>query len=145
MQKAAKSSSSSSLSPSSSPSEMTALRGSASKRRGRITTEFLALKHTSRILGHSSTLYVVSPRWNRLGSVMFGRRSTGLALPSFLEPDTGLAHCPRILLLCFRGRISDGRKDKKLFLARNLTNDPMNRRFASTWALFAAAAASDSF
>ena len=45
-------------------------------------TEFLALKHESRILGHSSfpVLYVVSPWWNRLDSVLFGPLRTSLAL-----------------------------------------------------------------
>ena len=30
----------------------------------------------------------------------------------FLEPDTGLDHCPRILLSCFRARISDEGHDE---------------------------------
>ena len=46
----------------------------------------------------------VSPWWNRLESVLFGRGELAWLL---LEPDTGLDHCPRILLSCFRGRTSD--------------------------------------
>ena len=32
----------------------------------------------------------------------------------FLEPDTGLDHCPRILLSCFRERTSGGRRQNLL-------------------------------
>ena len=66
--------------------------------------EFLALKHESRILGHSSNrlcgfsmmeqvrLCAVWPMENWLGSS--------------LNQIQGLDHCPRIILLCFRARTS---------------------------------------
>ena len=31
----------------------------------------------------------------------------------FLAPDTGLDHCPRILLSCFKARISDGQRRRR--------------------------------
>ena len=47
---------------------------------------------------------MVSQLWNRLDSVLFGPWRTGLALLN--QIDTGLDHCPRILLSCFRARTS---------------------------------------
>ena len=66
--------------------------------------EFLALKYKR--VGFSDihpTLYVVSPRWNRLDYVLFAHRELAWL---FLEPHTGLDHCLRILLLCFGARTS---------------------------------------
>ena len=70
--------------------------------RNHIKPEFLAIKHESRILGHSSN----QP------CMLFIRDLCCLAHGElawlFLEPDTGLHHCPIILLSCFRARTSGG-------------------------------------
>ena len=66
--------------------------------------EFLALKHESRfsdrVLGPCMWFLHVGTGWT-LCCLAHGE------LPLlFLERDTGLNHCPRILLSCFRARIS---------------------------------------
>ena len=64
-------------------------------------SEFLALKHKSRILGHSS---------NHVSGFSMMEQLYCLAHEElawlFLESDTGLGNCPRTLLLCFRSRTS---------------------------------------
>ena len=55
------------------------------------------------------TLYVVSPRWNRLGSVLFGHRRIGLALQ---WTKYRVDECLRMLLSsCLRKRTSEERAD----------------------------------
>ena len=63
--------------------------------------ELLALKHTSRILGHSYMWFL----HDGTGLTMCCLAHVELAW-LFLEPDTGLDHCPRILLFCFRAGTS---------------------------------------
>ena len=60
--------------------------------------EFLALKHVSRILGHSS---------KPLCGFSMMEQVRLCAVWHFLEPDTGLDYCPRILLSCFIARPSE--------------------------------------
>ena len=56
------------------------------------------------------TLYVVSPLWNRLGSVLYGPQRTGLALPSttYRWDD-----CQKMLLSCFRKRMSASQQGRR--------------------------------
>ena len=61
--------------------------------------DFLALKHESRIFGHSS-------KSNPVCGFSMEEQVRLCAVRLFLEPDTGLDHCPRILLSCLRVRTS---------------------------------------
>ena len=63
--------------------------------------ELLALKHTSRILGHSYMWFL----HDGTGLTMCCLAHVELAW-LFLEPDTGLDHFPRIPLSCLRARTS---------------------------------------
>jgi len=54
-----------------------------------------------RFSGSHLTLHEVSSLWNRLNSVWLMGNWLGSS------SDTGLDHCPRILLSCFRARTSD--------------------------------------
>ena len=73
--------------------------------RGR-TTEVLALKHESRILGQWSTPMSGS-RKSQASSPWAKQQS--LTCSIIEKPHTGLDECPRILLSCFRARNSGGR------------------------------------
>ena len=51
----------------------------------------------------------------------------------FLEPDTGLHHCPRILLLCFRSRTSgprEGRREGESHFSAPSPPPPRNKSVA---------------
>ena len=63
--------------------------------------EFLALKHESRIFGHSSNSVSAFSMMEQVRLCAVWKLAYLL-----LEPDTGLDHCPRILLSCLRARTS---------------------------------------
>ena len=65
--------------------------------------EILALKHESRVFGHSSNTVCGFSMLKQVRMYCLAHRE--LALLSH-EPDTGLDHCSTILLSCFRARIS---------------------------------------
>ena len=70
----------------------------------RLCPEFLALKHESRILGHSPNPVF---GFSMMEQVRLCYLAHGELVWLFLEPDTGLDHCQRILLSCFRARTSN--------------------------------------
>ena len=84
--------------------------------------EFLTLSLRVGFLDIHPTLYVVSPWWRRLDSVLFGPWRNGLALVH--EPHTGLDHCPKILLSRFTARNSGG--DVELLESEELSEPALN-------------------
>ena len=65
--------------------------------------ERLALKHESRIIGHSSNPVCGFSMMKQVRLCCLAHRELACL---FHEPDTGLDHCLRILLSCFRARTS---------------------------------------
>ena len=64
--------------------------------------EILALKHESRVFGHSSNTVCGFSMLKQVRMYCLAHRELALL---FHEPDTGLDHCPRILLSYFRATI----------------------------------------
>ena len=94
--------------------------------------KFLALKHESRILGQSFNLVCGFSKMEQVRLLAHGELAW-----LFLEPDTGLDHCLRILLSCFTARTSGQElsliliRDKSFFSKLDCENSSLTTAISS--------------